>query len=319
MVPIRVSGSPGSTDESRTKPLVPLPRIFQRLLQRWLCAALAVAQFGGALDLGACRRDPRPSPRPREAYVRGDRVVAEQAAAQFFEGRVLAAEADQLRVQAIGGNESLNVVASDVYRLPPAAHALTPNMLAICGRAEVWEPCRLSQINAGTLRAKSALGVVFEVSRERVLVPSALTELNLKRYFARSEAQLSFARSAERAGEPRPEPSWRPSVHERVLVKLGPDWFTGYVREIADERAQVTLGTAERSAAVSLSALAAEPPSSFVNELRRGDFVLVRPETPSEPWRRCQIRSLNDQEILLSDAAGAAKSASTREVVPLRP
>jgi hypothetical protein len=157
------------------------------------------------------------------------------------------------------------------------------------------------------------------VSRERVLVPSALTELNLKRYFARSEAQLSFARSAERAGEPRPEPSWRPSVHERVLVKLGADWFTGYVREISDERAQVTLGTAERSAAVSLSALAAEPPSSFVNELRRGDFVLVRPETPSEPWRRCQIRSLNDQELLLSDAAGSPKSASTREVVPLRP
>lgn len=294
------------------------------LLHR-ICRRVAVLlAFGlmpvwAACALSTCKRAPRVDPAARALYVRGDRVVAEQAAAQFFEGRVLAVEADHLRVQAIGGNDSLNVVASDVYRLPPGAHDLTPNMLAICGRAEAWLPCRLSQVTGATVHASSAIGEGFDVPRERVLVPSALTELNLKRYFQRSEAELSFARSAQRAGEPRPEPSWRPAVHERLLVKLGDDWFTGYVREIADDRALVTLNTAQRSATVSLSALAAEPPSSFVTELRRGDFVLVRPAALSEPWRRYQIRAVNDKELALSDAAGTSKTVSMREIVPLRP
>ena len=301
-----------------------LHRIYRRtagLLPRAAFVALvgASATCGSSLELAACRRE---APQPHESrpeYARGDRVVAELAAAQFFEGRVLAVEGNRLRVQAVGGNDSLNVAASDAYRLPATARELTVNGLAICGRGESWQPCRLLQVAGPTLRALAATGEPFELARDHVLLPSALTELNLKRYFARSEAERSFARGAERAGEPRPEPSWRPALHERLLVKLGPDWFTGYVREIADDRAQVTLSSAQRSATVSLSALAAEPPSSFVNELRRGDFVLLRPATPSEPWQRCQIRAVNDKELSLSDATGTSKLASMREIVPLRP
>ena len=272
------------------------------------------------LMLVSCRkREPAPEPDRHPVYARGDRIVAEQSAAQFFEARVLSADREQLRVQVTGGNDSLTVVASDVYRLPPAPRELSQNMLAICGQAGSWEPCRLLQVLGDVLPARTATGKAIEVQRDHVLVPSALTELNLKRHFARGEAELAFARSALRAGEPRPEPGWRPTVHERLLVKLGGDWFTGYVREISDDLAQVSLGAAGRSATVSLSALAPEPPSNFVVELRRGDFVLIRPETQSGPWQRCQIRAVNDKELKLSDAAGALKMATLREVVPLRP
>lgn len=245
--------------------------------------------------------------------------MAERAGAEFFEGRVLAVDVDHLRVQAVGGNDSLNVLASDVYRLPPAVHDLTLNQLAICEREAEWVPCRLTRVTGATLSALNALGVPFELSRERVLVPTALTELNLKRYFLRSEAEFAFKRSAEHAGEPRPEPNWRPTLHERLLVKRGTDWFTGYVRELVDDGAEVTLSATPRSVVVPLGALAAEPPSSFVNELRHGDFVLVRPDTPADPWPRWQVRAVNGAEIKLVDAAGAARSASAREVVPLRP
>ncbi len=282
------------------------------------CRHLVPALVCGLLS--ACgKRDAADNPAPAEVYVRGDRVVAEQSAAQFFEGRVLSAQGDRLRLQAIGGNDSLNVVASDVYRLPPATHELTANMLAICGRGEVWLPCRLAKISGSALQARSVSGEVFDLTRDHVLAPSALTELNLKRYFARSEAEQAFAHAAERAGDPRPEPGWRPALRERLLVKVGADWFTGYVREIDGDTAQVTLSSPQRSATVPLSALSAEPPSSFVSELRRGDFVLFRPETPSQPWARMQVRALNDAELKLGDASGTLKSATVREVVPLRP
>ena len=118
---------------------------------RYLVAALLVAL------LSACgKRDAADNPAQPEVYVRGDRVVAEQSAAQFFEGRVLAVDGDRLRLQAIGGSDSLNVVASDVYRLPPEAHELTVNMLAICGRGRSLAAVSLDE-DLGQ-RARGALG-----------------------------------------------------------------------------------------------------------------------------------------------------------------
>lgn len=251
--------------------------------------------------------------------MRGDRVLAEQAAAEFFEGRVLAVDGDRLRLQAVGGNDSLNVAASDVYRLPPPAHELTVNMLAICAQGDRWLPCRLTKISGNALQARTASGEPFDLTRDRLLAPSALTELNLKRHFARSEAERAFVQAAERAGDPRPEPSWRPALRERLLVKLGEHWFTGYVRSIDGDAAEISLSSAQKSATVALSALSAEPPSSFAGELRRGDFVLLRPESPALPWQRLQVRAVNDAEFKLVDAAGSVKSATVRDVIPLRP
>ncbi|HKO46516.1 MAG TPA: hypothetical protein VJV79_02260 [Polyangiaceae bacterium] len=288
-------------------------------LQRiYFCRYLLPALVWGLLS-GCNKRNAADNPVAPEVYVRGDRVVAEHSAAQFFEGRVLSVQGDRLRLQAIGGNDSLTVVASDVYRLPPAMHDLSPNLLAICGRGESWQPCRLLKISGNALQARSASGELFELTRAQVIVPSALTELNLKRYFARSEAEQAFAHAAARAGDPRPEPGWRPALRERLLVKIGAEWFTGYVREIDSETAEISLSSAQRSTTVPLSALSAEPPSSFVSELRRGDFVLLRPVTPSQPWSRMQVRALNDAELKLGDASGMLKSATVREVVPLRP
>lgn len=288
-------------------------------LQRILSRRAAGAALLACLLFACNKRRAADNPVPTEVYVRGDHVVAEQSAAEFFEGRVLAVDGERLRLQAFGGSDSLNVAASDVYRLPPAPHELTVNMLAICGRGDAWLPCRLSMISGNSLQARSASGELFELTRDRLLVPSALTELNLKRYFARSESEQAFARAAERAGDPRPEPSWRPSVRERLLVKLGEQWFTGYVRSIDGDTAEISLSSVQRAATVALSALSAEPPSSFVGELRRGDFVLLRPESPAQPWPRMQVRALNDAELKLVDATGSVKSATVRDVIPLRP
>jgi hypothetical protein len=271
------------------------------------------------LALACSKREAAPNPEPSPALARGDEVVVEQTAAHFFEGQVLAADGARLRVQAVDGSDSLSVAAIDVYRLPPLARDLAPGTLAICGRPSDWIPCRVGRSTGAVLSASSAAGEAFEVPRERVLAPSALTDLNLKRYFARSEAELDFSRSAASAGEPRQEPGWHPAKHERLLAKVGSDWFTAYVRELGDDGVVVTLSVAERVATVPSSALAPEPPSSFAAELHRGDFVLVRPDTPSEPWARRLVRAVNPSELKLSDAAGGVRTASPREVVPLRP
>ena len=283
-----------------------------------ICRASVVLQFSLIL-LGCAKRGGAPSLTRGESYARGDRVVVEQSAAVFFEGRVLAVANDHLRVQAAGDNDSVNVVSSDVYRLPPEPRDLSAPALAICGRGATWLPCRVQRVNGATVSASNASGEAFELDRGQVLSPSPFTELNLKRYFERSEAALGFARDAQRAGEPRPDPSWHPSLRERLLVKSGADWSTGYVRELGDDGATVVLSGGQRTATVPFSALAPDPPSSTVSDLRRGDFVLLRPETGSGAWARWQVRSVADNEIKLADAAGVLRSASVRDVVLLRP
>jgi hypothetical protein len=286
----------------------------------WLVRQILFLPVLPALSLiaSACsKREAAPNPEPALQIARGDEVVVEKTAAHFFQGRVLATEGGLLHVQAADGTDALSVPAGDVYRLPPPARTLTPGAFAICGRSGAWIACRIEHADDTTVSALDAAGVEIELTPASVILPSPLSELNLKRYFARHEAELDFARSAANAGDPRPEPGWHPALRERLLARLGADWFTAYVKELGDDGAVVALSAAQKTATVPLSALAAEPPSSFAAELHRGDFVLTRPDSQSEPWLRRQVRATNGPELKLSDAAGAVKSALARDVVPL--
>ena len=57
----------------------------------WLLAIVFCAGCG--------KKPSSPAPAPDQSVVRGDRVVIEQTAATFFEGRVLAVDGQRLRVQ----------------------------------------------------------------------------------------------------------------------------------------------------------------------------------------------------------------------------
>jgi hypothetical protein len=271
-----------------------------------------------SLIASACsKREAAPNPDPAPQIARGDEVVVERTAAHFFQGRVLATDGGRLHVQAADGIDALSVPAGDAYKLPPPTRALAPGALAICGWSGAWVACRIEHVDGTTVSAVDAAGAAFQLPPARVILPSPLSELNLKRYFARHEAELDFARSAANAGDPRLDPNWHPALHERLLAKLGTDWFTAYVKELGDDGALITLSTAQKTATVPLSALAAEPPSNLAAELHRGDFVLTRPDSPSEPWLRRQVRATNGAELKLADPTGALKTALSRDVVPL--
>lgn len=253
-----------------------------------------------------------------EGLARGDRVVVEQTAAEFFEGRVLAVDGGRLRVQASAGGDSQSVAESDVYRLPPTAHVWAIGALGICAHADGWLACRVEKTGV-PLGVRSAAGEAFTVGADQIVGPSPLTELNLKRYFARRANQLDFLQGAARAGEPRLDPNWRPSVHERVLAKVGNDWFTAHVKELDKDGVVVTLSLPQQVALVPSASLAPEPPSMFSADVHRGDFVLIRPETSSEPWAKRAVRAVSPTEIKLADADGTGKTVSPRDVVPLGP
>jgi len=240
------------------------------------CARLAV----GCIVLGSIAlscRDGRSAPAPpREpSIVRGDRVVVEATAAEFFEARVLQATKESLRVAPVEG-DPLSVAPGDVYRLPPAQARFDLGALAICRVEDAWVGCRIEERSASGFTVFTTSGKRAELPREALLQPSAVTELNLQSRFARAAARAAFLDAWRRAGTPTAPPGYRPAPRARVVAKREGGWYTAVVESVSADSASVTFPADAWSGQLGPKDLAPAPSSANAPP-SRGDFVLVRP------------------------------------------
>lgn len=242
-------------------------------------------------------------------------MVVEPRAAEFFEGRVLSVNADRFRVEPSGGGEPLSVSRADVYALAAARPAPKAGQLAICKREATWAGCRIERAFGERLDVITLEGASVSIPLTAALTPSASTELNLKQAFARSAARLDFARGAERAGTPSSPPGYVPVPRGRVLVRRGGGWYSGVIQELHDKSAYVAFAPDGVREQIARSELLPEPP--YPAQPARGDFVLVRPDSPSEPWRTLRVLGTNDREFRVGAPGSDERVVSVRDLVPL--
>jgi hypothetical protein len=275
----------------------------------------SLARVGLSLLLAGCRQSGTPAGTERVLPARGALVVVEGSAGEFFEARVLSSEQARLRVQRPDAENALSVPLADAYLVPGQASP-TPQAFAICEQAAArWVGCRVDSVADGTIHATTADGAELSARAERVLAASSFTASNIQHRFERQAELAGFARQAAQAGEPQRDPSYRAAAHERVVARIGAQWFTAYVVEIDDDGLVVSLSERSRREKVPASAVIPDPP--YPLDLHRGQFVLLRPNTQSEPWPRRMVRSYEGGELKLVDAAGTSIVASVREVIPL--
>jgi len=269
-----------------------------------------------ALCSGCGKKPGSPTPAADQSVARGDRVVIEQTAATFFEGRVLAVDGQRLRVQKADEGDPLTVESSDAYRLPPPARDHRAGELAICSTGGTrWIGCRLEQQNGGAWRARGSAGETFEVDAPRLLSPTPVTELNLRRHFDRAEQRERFARDAERAGQPRAPSGWRPQARRRVVARHGSGWFSATVHEIEDERLHVIFVSDARTAELAYGDVVPEPP--YARPLRTGDFALLRPEAVAQAWQPVRIERATPAGFRVADIGGATREVQNTDLLPL--
>ncbi|MEB2313519.1 MAG: hypothetical protein OZ921_03430 [Sorangiineae bacterium] len=272
----------------------------------------------GSCDRRGTRGEPLPVDPAQGAVPRGAQIVVEQRAAEFVEGRVIGSTPEgKLRVQLGGVDETQLVSAADVYRLPPEPAHLGAGDLAICESGDAtWVPCRVQSVSgAGGIEAVGPGGERIDVRPSRVLAPTPLTLLNLRRRFERESARSAFLQAARRAGSPTPPSGWRPSAQARVLVRRGEDWYSGEVRELDGDTVHLVWSGGERVSEVARSALVPEPPTAL--PIRAGSFVLVRPVSIQGAWERWKVVSSSEDAWVIVDADGERRSASARDLLPL--
>ncbi len=264
----------------------------------------------------ACRPGAKPSHDAAPVTSkRGDRVVVEPRAAEFHEARVLAVEHDRLRLELLASRESLSVASSDVYRLPPPPAKLEPNGFAICHHAQEWVGCRLLRRSGPSFSVRTLTGASLELGPAALLAPSALTELNLRQAFVRADRRLQFQQEAERAGPPLAPSSFRPQARQRVVARRSGGWYSAVIQEVDHDFVYVTFATSAARERLPLGELIPEPP--WPAPPGRGDYVLVRPLAPAEPWPTLRVAGVGDREFHVAGPLGDERVVSHRDVIPL--
>lgn len=271
------------------------------------------------LTLGACRREGelerRPEPSGDAGIGRGQLVVVEQTAAVFEQTRVLEVAGERLRVDSADGGDSTWVQSADVYTIG-AAFVPRPGALVICQHRQRWLPCRVERSDAHGVQASDAEGRKLALGPGAVLEPRPVTALNLKRHFERFAERRAFLDAFARAGKPARPKGWYPGPRARVLAARDGAWYSAQIFEFDEEVPRVSFALDGRVTELPVAELAPEPPYD-VSGLKRGDFVLLRPPGPAQPWKPVEIRSLGDQELKVADVSGELVTVSSRDVVPL--
>jgi len=277
---------------------------------------------GGAVVLGLCfcaSCFERPAEKPQATAIpeRGASVLVESSAAEFRTGTVLGSERDTLRVQWSRDGEVMRVRPEDTYALPPLSTPVVGGF-AICElSAGNWAGCRVLGQLGPQLRVSDAEGREHRLDSPQVVPPTAVTELNLQRYFERVGLLRAFADAVRAAGAPRAPVGYRPQSRRQVLAWRGGHWYDARVIDV--ERHQVTLRweSDQTEGVVPLDAVVPPPPSCGFPE--KGRYALLRPSGPSSPWIPVLVTQISTVEAQVKDERQELRAVLARDLCALQP
>ncbi|HET9960248.1 MAG TPA: hypothetical protein VFQ61_37415 [Polyangiaceae bacterium] len=263
-----------------------------------------------------------PEPVRSASYLRGDRVLVEARAAEFFEARVLTQQGDRLRLLRASGEDDLWVSRADVYRLPPESkgHA---GPWAICsneiepGSGPSWIGCRITKESGDRLNVEMLDGRSLTLANRSVLRASPLTEMNLRRAFEQARARRDFLDRAAHAGRPHVPTGFRALPRMRVLALRRGGWYLGTVRELHKDGVDVAFESKTQYERIPAADLVPEPPMSEAP--LRGSFALVRPLSPFDAWPVLRVAGVSDREFRVVNESGEERVVAPRDIVPLFP
>lgn len=281
----------------------------------WIAAVCALSATAG---LSGCEQADGNGNQAAEAIDirRGDRVLVEPSAALFFEARVLEANQRQLRVQT-GTGELKQVSSDDAYLL--GRKAFPREGALVIGRDQVnqWQPCRVDEAGAKLLTLSCADGRTIIATRFDVVVPSGVTELNLRRHLDRLASRSEFRRSVEAAGAPLAPLDWRPRESEPVIAQRGSGWFSAVVAEVDDDGWRVVWDSDAQTTVMDPSKVIPMPRPGNKQQWGVGRFVLRRSEGPASPWEPVRIVAERGGVHVFEDARGLRGEARSKDLVAL--
>jgi len=188
---------------------------------------------------------------------------------------------------------------------------------AICKIDDDWRACRVKATSGAELEIETSDRKDSRIDRSRALVPTPVTELNIKRAFERANDRTEFERALTKAGAPRAPKGWKPIPGEQVLGRTDEGWFSGRIHELGKHELRVRWQATGRVS--ELGSADVVPLTSPDVVFKRGGFLLSRPVSPASPWQPVRIESVHEAEVVVRGADNERRTLSTVDVVPFIP
>jgi hypothetical protein len=122
------------------------------------------------------------------------------------------------------------------------------------------------------------------------------------------------------AGEPSRPPGYRPQPQARVIAERQGSWWSAVVLGVDDDDddgGDVTVHFASDGLDLRVARTQVVPEPVQAAAPARGAFVLIRPVSPAEPWKRVRVVSAVDDEVKVVDQDGNERTAAFRDVLTL--
>lgn len=267
---------------------------------------------------GACRTDPAPASRATAPPLkRGDIVVVERAAAEFFEARVLSVGKESLNVQTSTEGDPIVVAASDAYRVGQGAHAFAKGAAAICRSGpSKWEACRVVTPGTDAVDVELSNGESRSLGAGELLPPGPVTVLDIERHFEVLAARKQFAATALAAGQPRRPNGWTPAPREPVLARKGTEWYPAHAAQLLSDGGESVVWESN-GGTEPLPGGYVVPVPPFEHTFSRGDYALCRPATPGGAWERVNVETVGEGTVVIVGASGERRRVDAHSLVPL--
>jgi hypothetical protein len=251
-----------------------------------------------------------------ETVKRGDRVVVEPTAADFFDAQVLEVLGAKVKLQRSDNGDILQVGKGDVYRLSGGQPHFNANDFAICEFAlHRWQSCRIRRALGNGFSVVDTDGTERELNSMQLLAPTGLSEMNIRRKFEETARRRSFADAVSSAGVPRRVPGWGPAPRRLVIAERNGHWYGAQVTEVDDERVVLRWDGAKDLTDLPKNSVMPQPPACGVPE--RGDRALRRPSGHGAPWVPVVVVGVDGGEVTIENIERVRLVVDIRELCPL--
>jgi hypothetical protein len=288
-----------------------------------LLLGLSLGHCGRSRDQGA------PSaPDDAEALVvvgPGRRAIVESSRAVFAEGVISRVSGERAAVRIGMSDEAIDVPIGDIY-LPLLAGSAGESAVraqlggephfAVCHMPDGrWRGCRVDSVTGQAAHVVDDEATAADLPLAELLVPTAVTELNVRQRFERNAKRRAFREGARLAGRPRVPSRWRPMPRDQVIARRDGVWAAAEVKQLSRGSARVLWPSDGRTSDVALSDVAPEPPIDFA--ATAGSYVLVRPASGGRTWSVMRVETTGVSTLVVSDEGGDVHDVALRDVLPL--
>ena len=184
-----------------------------------------------------------------------------------------------------------------------------------------WVACNVLAVDGAIAELQDDVGGKHRLGGVDMLRPSGPTRAIIERHFALRAGHAEWERAVRDAGLPAQPDGWRPTPGERVVALwLQPFWYGATVTRV--DRDTVLLrwddndiwGEPQRPLR-ELAPVATAPEHGA--DLSPGQFVLVRPPEPSQPWMPHKVARVAGNEVDVENAEGQVSRVGVAQLVPL--